>query len=235
VEAATKIRARFLRAIEDEEWDALPGDVYARSFIRAYASYLGLDGERFADEYRRHAAAADEERAVAVAQSAQRAPRRRRRRARRAATAAVVAGLAGAGVAIGLATGGSEPTAGTGDSRGGGGPGTAQKAAERDSERSGPAPRSVHELELTATAEVWVCLLDARGEPLVDGQVLPAGAAEGPFRSGSFTASFGNGEVSMKIDGQEAEIPATPSPVGYAIGGDGRPQPLAEGERPECL
>src|SRR3954451_3923192 len=46
VEAQTKIRVRYLSALEDEEWDVLPDGPYARSFIRTYASFLGLDGER---------------------------------------------------------------------------------------------------------------------------------------------------------------------------------------------
>ena len=50
VEAATKIRVRYLRAIENEDWDLLPGDAYARGFVRTYAAYLGLDAERLADE-----------------------------------------------------------------------------------------------------------------------------------------------------------------------------------------
>ena len=53
IEAATKIRGRYLRALEDEDWDVLPGGAYTRSFIRTYATHLGLDGERLADEYRR--------------------------------------------------------------------------------------------------------------------------------------------------------------------------------------
>src|SRR6187551_1559529 len=52
VEAATRIRLRYLRAIEDEEWDVLPGGVYTRGFIRTYASFLGLDGERLVEDYR---------------------------------------------------------------------------------------------------------------------------------------------------------------------------------------
>ena len=55
VETATKIRLRYLRAMENEEWDVLPGGAYTRGFIRTYASFLGLDGERLADEYRRGA------------------------------------------------------------------------------------------------------------------------------------------------------------------------------------
>src|SRR3954470_5713459 len=53
VESETKIRVRYLRALENEEWDVLPGGAYTRSFIRTYANYLGLDGERLSDEYRR--------------------------------------------------------------------------------------------------------------------------------------------------------------------------------------
>ena len=89
-------------------------------------------------------------------------------------------------------------------------------------------------LSLTTTAELWVCLLDANGDPLVDGVVLPAGAEEGPFRSGSFTVSFGNGEVEMQIDGRESDIPESSSPLGYDVGRGGELSPLSEGERPTC-
>lgn len=58
VEAATKIRGRYLQAIESEDWDQLPGDTYARAFIRTYGSLLGLDGDRLAEEQRRQRGAA---------------------------------------------------------------------------------------------------------------------------------------------------------------------------------
>src|SRR5215472_11380854 len=53
VEKATKIRARYLRAMENEEWDLLPGPVYARSFLRTYGDFLGLDSRMLVEEYRR--------------------------------------------------------------------------------------------------------------------------------------------------------------------------------------
>ena len=89
-------------------------------------------------------------------------------------------------------------------------------------------------LSLTTTAELWVCLLGGDGKPLVDGLVLPAGAEEGPFRSGSFTVSFGNGEVEMRIDGRDSEIPESASPLGYEVGPGGDLSPLSEAERPTC-
>lgn len=53
VEQRTKIRAKYLRAMENEEWDLLPGEVYVRSFLRTYADFLGLDSRALLDEFRR--------------------------------------------------------------------------------------------------------------------------------------------------------------------------------------
>ena len=53
VEARTKILAKYLRAIENEEWDLLPGPVYAKSFLRTYGDYLGLDSRMLVDEFKR--------------------------------------------------------------------------------------------------------------------------------------------------------------------------------------
>jgi cytoskeleton protein RodZ len=50
VEAATRIRARYLAELEEEHFDDLP-DGYARTFLRSYAAYLGLDAQRLVDEY----------------------------------------------------------------------------------------------------------------------------------------------------------------------------------------
>jgi cytoskeleton protein RodZ len=51
ISAATRIATRFLKAIEDEEWDQLPGGVFNRGFVRAVARYLGLDEENTVAEY----------------------------------------------------------------------------------------------------------------------------------------------------------------------------------------
>src|SRR5437763_16887071 len=53
VESKTKIRAKYLRAIENEEWDLLPGPVYAKSFLRTYGDFLGLDSRMLIDEFKR--------------------------------------------------------------------------------------------------------------------------------------------------------------------------------------
>jgi hypothetical protein len=50
-EQATKIRGKYLRGLEDEQFDALPSDTYIKGFLRTYADYLGLDGQLYVDEY----------------------------------------------------------------------------------------------------------------------------------------------------------------------------------------
>ena len=51
IELATKIRSRYLRALEEESFDALPAQTYVKGFLRTYADYLGLDGQLYVDEY----------------------------------------------------------------------------------------------------------------------------------------------------------------------------------------
>lgn len=49
---ATKIGIRFLRALENDEYDIFPSQIYLRSFLKSYATFLGMDGEKVAGEFR---------------------------------------------------------------------------------------------------------------------------------------------------------------------------------------
>src|SRR3954453_19486658 len=51
VELATKIRAKYIRALEDEAFEILPSETYIKVFLRSYAEYLGLDGQLYVNEY----------------------------------------------------------------------------------------------------------------------------------------------------------------------------------------
>jgi len=104
IEAETKIRGKYLRALEEEQFEVLPGETYVKGFLRTYADFLGLDGQLYLDEYNSRFAAAEE---VSLAQSAA-SPRRRQRRVESnfvvvalagivAVTVLVVVGLAGLG------------------------------------------------------------------------------------------------------------------------------------------
>jgi cytoskeletal protein RodZ len=116
-EDATKIRARYLQAIEDEDWDELPGDTYARAFIRTYGALLGLDGDRLAEEQRQlRGSARPGERLPRVDPRPRRVARGHRKRRQvpsRVVTAFVLGLVAAALVAIGLFSGGSGNDGGT--------------------------------------------------------------------------------------------------------------------------
>ena len=64
IERDTRIRERYLSALERGAYDELPGDVYARGFLRTYAKYLGLDPDAMVALYRVETRAAVGERAA---------------------------------------------------------------------------------------------------------------------------------------------------------------------------
>jgi cytoskeletal protein RodZ len=61
IERSTKIRAKYLKALEDEQFDVLPGETYVKGFLRTYAEYLGLDGQLYLDEFNSRYATGEEE------------------------------------------------------------------------------------------------------------------------------------------------------------------------------
>ena len=84
VELATKIRGRYLQALEEENFDALPAQTYVKGFLRTYADYLGLDGQLYLDEYNsRYAVGEDEPREPVVARRSSTVHQRHRRLERR--------------------------------------------------------------------------------------------------------------------------------------------------------
>jgi cytoskeletal protein RodZ len=60
IAAETRISTRFLLAIESEDFHLLPGGVFNRGFVRAYAAHLGLDPDQAVNEYSRISATSDE-------------------------------------------------------------------------------------------------------------------------------------------------------------------------------
>src|SRR6266511_2924176 len=61
IEQGTKIRAKYLRALEDEQFEVLPAQTYVKGFLRSYAEYLGLDGQLYVDEYNSRFVVGEEE------------------------------------------------------------------------------------------------------------------------------------------------------------------------------
>jgi len=61
IEQRTKIRSKYLRALEEEQFDVLPGETYVKGFLRSYAEYLGLDGQLYVDEFNSRYVTGEEE------------------------------------------------------------------------------------------------------------------------------------------------------------------------------
>ena len=55
-EKATSIRSRYLQAVENDEYDKTPGEVFLKGIIRNYGNYLGLNGPELVNEYKASAA-----------------------------------------------------------------------------------------------------------------------------------------------------------------------------------
>lgn len=228
VEAAIKIRVRYLQAIENEEWDALPGGAYTRGFIRTYAGYLGLDGERLADDYRRSGEPQGGERVPKRVEPVPTGPRRSGPRLSSRMLIVAVCLLLVAAVVV-VAVAGSGGGSSTKTSSAGEGKHRRKKQAE-----PGPTARPGVAVRLAAMGEVWVCVLDSTERPLVDGQILAAGEEVGPYRSSGFEMAFGNGSVALYVDGRPADVAESSSPVGYSVDAKGDLVALEEGERPSC-
>jgi cytoskeleton protein RodZ len=218
-ERVTKIRLKFLRAIEEDRWEALPEPVYVRSFLSTYARFLGLDDEPLLEEYARTTGAPG--RPDPIPPGAIRAggisPRRRPPKP----ILIAVAGVA-AVIVLGLAivsllsdTGGGDTTS----SEKAGGEKRAPSGAAAAAPTSTAAGSEVS-LDLRPTAAVWVCLIDSRDRTLL-AETLQPGDSRGPFDGRSFDVTFGNGSVEMTVDGQAAKVPPLAEPLGYRITPEG--------------
>jgi cytoskeleton protein RodZ len=75
----TKIRSKYLQALENEEFSALPGEAYAKGFLRSYAVYLGLNAQIMLDEYASRFSNSTAEETQLEGPSALRRPARARR------------------------------------------------------------------------------------------------------------------------------------------------------------
>jgi cytoskeletal protein RodZ len=87
-ELATKIRGKYLRALEEEQFEVLPSETYVKGFLRTYAEYLGLDGQLYVDEFNSRYVAGEEREAIT------RRSRVRPKRSRRFETNVVLVALA---------------------------------------------------------------------------------------------------------------------------------------------
>jgi cytoskeleton protein RodZ len=236
IEAETKIRAKYLRALENEEWDLLPGPTYVKSFLRTYADALGLDGRLLIEEYKlRHERLSDVELQPISRRGV--SPRDRRHRERRGVSPGwVIAGVVAALLVVLYILG---------QSGGGGGENATintRTPAKRHATPAHPkattapkksAPPRLARLQIEPTGAVYVCLEAAGRRRLINGATLTPATPPKPYRSSRFRLTLGNSNVRLRINGRMLTVPAVANGIGYEITPRGR-RTLAPSARPTC-
>ena len=236
VESATKIRGKYLRALENEEWDLLPGPTFVKTFLRTYAEYLGLDSRLLVEEYRQRFERPSTQDLTPLAATRARGRARRRRMPGIGPGLVIVACVAVLLASLWLLgrlgddesgtppppnqVRETEPTA-TPESR---------DSSPRETERR---PRRVR-LQIVATAPVYVCVVDARGRQVIDEEILDADSRTRTLVSRSFRTNFGNSSLSMRVNGRTYRVAASADPIGYELLPGRRPRRLSDERRPDC-
>jgi len=102
MEERTKVRAKYLRLLEEEQFDQLPAHTYIKGFLRTYADALGLHGQVYVDEYNSRFVVGDDETSTRVRRVPATTSRSRTRRRERRESRVVVFALAGIAVVTAL-------------------------------------------------------------------------------------------------------------------------------------
>jgi len=219
VEERTKIRAKYLRALENEEWSLLPGTAYTKGFLRSYSDVLGLDWRLLVDEYKREWEEPNELDLSPVRPTIGPDPRDRAASGRRfrwlvAFVAIVVLVLAIVVVGHLLGSKAKAPARGSGSALG-----TATSPASTRSRScapgvSGAVPPGCASLRIRPRAGVRLCLV-------ADGRVRLAGerlrSPTGVFHARRFLLTLASGAATLVVDGRRLVVGRATSPTRYAI------------------
>jgi cytoskeleton protein RodZ len=222
VEARTKIRAKYLRALENEEFGMLPGPTFVKTFLRTYAEMLGLDPHVLVEEYRAGFEREDEmEAPLGPPAVAGRDRRHGPRMGPGSLILLVLVAIVAVLVAIGLAS----------DDGGGGEQASAPETTSSVTETTPPPeparPTRVS-LRVTPATPTYVCVDRGAGTPVIFENTIEGAQT---FRGKRLRVNLGKRDVRLRMNGKQVPVTPGPDPVGFAFTPRGsRELPL--GERP---
>ena len=233
VEERTKIRARYIRALENEDWETLPAPAYIRGFLRTYGQLLGIDGEMLADEFRRRYGDGPGTGTPTSGPPEPLLSERRRpstpRFSRGVWIIGIVAGIVVLLLALSLLGGGDEdpPVTPSGPGAGKQAKGGKDGKSDKDQSSGGEKVKAV----VTTETDTEVCLVAGGDEPLIDSQVLQGGESESFDGYKNYHLDVGPGKIKFVVGDAEETIDGT-EPAGY----DGDSGGISAGtyEGPEC-
>lgn len=226
-EADTKIRGKYLRALENEEWALLPGPTFVKSFLRTYADYLGLDGRTLVEEFKLKYERPEMQ---AIAPPRPREQGRRGRGSRAGPPGGGRLWIAGALVAvllIGLFVLGRRGDSGKDATRSAG----TTSGGQRRSTTGGPGA-GLASVQIIPTGQLYVCLRDAAGRRLLDG-VLQPGEATRTYRSSKLRLGLDSGDARLVVNGRARSVPGGRRGAGFAITPTSVTR-LNRSDRPSC-
>jgi hypothetical protein len=230
VEAKTKIRAKYLRALENEEFGMLPGPTFVKTFLRTYAEALGLDPQVLVEDYRAtHESREEAEQLQPLSPTAVARDRRRAPRPPRGPW--VVIGLAvlavvGALAIIGL-VGGDEEGGGGGGEQASGTTTEETTSTTKTKEQKPAAPKRVV-LRIVPNNEVYVCVDSGAGTEIQFNGII---SEPQTFRGRRLRVNLGKTDVQVTKNGKPVQIEPGPEAVGFAFTPRST-QPIPLGERP---
>jgi cytoskeleton protein RodZ len=222
VEARTKIRAKYLRALENEEFGMLPGPTFVKTFLRTYAEMLGLDPHVLVEEYRAGYEHGDEiEAPLGPPAVAGRDRRHGPRIGPGSVILLVLVGIVAVLVAIGLAS----------DDEGGGDQASAPETTRSETKAKAapkPAPPTRVSLKVTPTTPTYICVDHGVGTPVVFENTIDSAQT---FHGKRVRVNLGKRDVQLRMNGKPVQVTPGPDPVGFAFTPRGSRE-LQSGERP---
>lgn len=230
LEESTKIRAKYLRALENEEFGLLPGPTYVKSFLRTYAEKLGLDPQLLVEEFR----AQYEPPEPLEFQPLAAPPRDRRRRGRPppprlgpgAAIAAAAVALVGFLLILGLTGDEDEPATkvDTGPTRT-----TEEKKAPERKDETPTAPAKRVQVQIVPADDTYVCV-DRGADDVVFEGIL---SSPRTFKDkDTIRVNLGKRSAQLRVNGKRVPYEDGPEPVGFEFTRGENPVPLPEAQRP---
>jgi cytoskeleton protein RodZ len=237
VEEDIKVRSRYLRALEEEQFGVLPGPTYAKGFLRAYADYLGLDGQLYVDEFnsRHYDPRRDVDRDIYPRPNAkQRSRRRRESNLVMIVLAAIVAVSALVFLAFSSpntttelpiappeTTASSDTTSGGGASTAGGGE-TGSQGEKQDTKQRQGGQANGFTVTITASGDCWITVhsgspagpaaVTVKGTSLDEYKLVAGVTATIKTKKPLFVTLGAPGSIEqVTIGGRAAELPYAPA------------------------
>ena len=214
VEAKTKIRAKYLRALENEDFGMLPGPTFVKSFLRTYAEFLGLDPHLLVEEYRVRYDPRDESELTPFARPPSGRQRRRRPQHRPAwlpVVAAVVAILALL-LVLGLTGGSSDDETGTTSARTTTTTTTKQTTKTETTTRKRRRRPTTVRLRIVPAGPTYICVDKGAGTAVVYEDTLTGPKS---WKAKHLRINLGRRGVRITKNGKRVTVPAGSDPIGY--------------------